>query len=125
MKKSTYLILAIVLMAISVSLMAQTSELIPYRKGDKWGYCDRNKKIVIKPKYESADPFSDGLAWVQINDKWVLINREDKEITKCKYDFAWDFHEGLALVQKGKKFGFVNKEGLEVVACKYDEAEFF
>ena len=26
-------------------------ELIPYRKGDKWGFCDRNKKIMIKCIY--------------------------------------------------------------------------
>ena len=28
--------------------------LIEYRKGNKWGYCDTNKKIIIKPKYDDV-----------------------------------------------------------------------
>ncbi|MGC9000874.1 WG repeat-containing protein, partial [Caldisericum sp.] len=44
--------------------------LIPYRKGDKWGFCDRNKKLVIPAVYDGADPFSQGLARVEVNGKW-------------------------------------------------------
>ena len=34
---------------ITNKLLAVTGApfLIPYRKGDKWGFCDRNKKIII------------------------------------------------------------------------------
>ena len=42
-------------------------ELIPYRKGDKWGYCTPNKKIVIAPKFDDGTRFFDkGLAWVLV-----------------------------------------------------------
>ena len=45
----------------------QKQELIPYRKGDKWGYCTPNKKIVISPKYDDGIRFFDeGLAWVLV-----------------------------------------------------------
>ena len=46
-------------------------ELIPYRKGDKWGFCDRNKKIVIDCVYDKVYDvkrnnlfFEDGVALV-------------------------------------------------------------
>jgi hypothetical protein len=32
-------------------------ELIPYREGDRWGFCDRNKKIVIPIKYDGVGVF--------------------------------------------------------------------
>ena len=35
------------------------ADLIPYRKGDKWGFCDRYKDIVIMPQYDAAEPFTD------------------------------------------------------------------
>lgn len=44
--------------------------LIPYRAGDKWGYCDWNKKLVIKPTYDDARPFEEGLAAVLLKNKW-------------------------------------------------------
>ena len=48
--------------------------LIPYRKGDKWGYCDWNKKIVIPVQYDDAWLFSEGLALVKVNGKWGFID---------------------------------------------------
>jgi hypothetical protein len=54
-------------------------ELIPYRKGDKWGFCDRNKKIVIPIKYDLVWPFSEELAAVKLNGKLGYIDKEGKE----------------------------------------------
>ena len=41
--------------------------LIPYRKKDKWGFCDENKKIVIQPVYDTPCIFSEGIALVQLS----------------------------------------------------------
>ena len=37
---------------ISPNKKGTVATLIPYRKKDKWGFCDRNKKIVIQPVYD-------------------------------------------------------------------------
>ena len=51
--------------------------LIPYRKGDKWGYIDKKGKIVIPIQYDDAWPFSDnGLARVKVNGKWGYIDKK-------------------------------------------------
>jgi len=45
----------------------QVQQLIPYRKGDKWGFCTPDKKIVIASKYDDGTRFFDeGLAWVLV-----------------------------------------------------------
>ncbi|HSD08997.1 hypothetical protein [Flavobacterium sp.] len=36
---------------------AQTIDLIPFKKGNKYGYCDKNKKIIIPIQYKNAFPF--------------------------------------------------------------------
>jgi len=47
--------------------------LIPYRKGDKWGYCDKEKNIIIDCMYNDARPFSEGLAVVNVFGKEGFI----------------------------------------------------
>lgn len=61
-----------------------STQLIPYRKGAQWGYCDKNKKIVIPLKYEGAWPFHEGVASVEHNDKRGYVDKTGKEITELK-----------------------------------------
>jgi len=35
--------------------------------GDKWGYIDKTGRIVIKPQFDAAHPFTEGLALVEIS----------------------------------------------------------
>ena len=43
--------------------MDTSNILIPYRKGNLWGYCDREGKIVLEPKYGFLSPLKFGLAF--------------------------------------------------------------
>jgi hypothetical protein len=44
-------------MGLLLASCQRNQELIPYRKGDKWGFCTRDKKIVITPEYDNAWKF--------------------------------------------------------------------
>ena len=102
MKKQTFFIVVFGLLLASCQ---QNQELIPYRKGDKWGFCTPDKKVVIQPKYDDALPFHEGLARVELNGKYGIIDKTGKEIVPPKYGYVWDFQEGLAWVMlNGKKF---------------------
>jgi hypothetical protein len=90
-----------------------TNSLIPYRKGTKWGYCSRDKKIVVPPKYFDAGRFSEGLAAVKMID-YGYINEKGEEVIPCKYAKAEDFHDGMAIVYAGYQKGYVNKSGKEI-----------
>lgn len=43
-----------------------------------WGAIDATGRIVIKPEYDSFEPFRDGLAAVQRGDWYCLLNREGR-----------------------------------------------
>ena len=116
MKRSAFLVVVFGLFG-TVSLQAQ--ELIPYRKGDKMGFCTPDKKVVIQPKYHWANPFSEGLAEVKLNGKWGFIDKTGREVVPLKYDGAGEFSEGLARVKLNGKYGFIDKTGREVVPPKY------
>lgn len=111
---------------ITNKLLAVLEEpvLIPYRKGDKWGFCDKNKKIFIPCFFEDADRFSEGLAAVKLNDKWGFIDKTRKEIIPCMYDRVNNFREGLSPVCINDRWAVIDNAGKEIIPCRYKDIFF-
>ncbi|MBA4389174.1 MAG: hypothetical protein C0404_14470 [Verrucomicrobia bacterium] len=76
-------------------------ELFPVVQGGKWGYMDKTGKLAIKPQYECAWDFSDGLACVQVDLMRGYINEKGETVIKPQYVFARPFSEGMAAAFKG------------------------
>lgn len=95
MKK--YILLAIVSIILGVDAFAQSADmsLIPYRSGDKWGFATANKEIVIAPKYDAVDWFSEGFAAAQVGTKWGYINKAGKMVIPVRYTVAKPFTRGF------------------------------
>jgi serine/threonine protein kinase len=55
------------------------SVLIPFRKGDKWGFSNKYKKLIIEAKYDDVESFSEGLARVTLNGKKFYIDKNGTE----------------------------------------------
>jgi hypothetical protein len=55
--------------------------LLPVRQGQKWGYADTAKNILIAPQYDAATSFSNGLAIVEKNRKAFAIDEIGKILT--------------------------------------------
>ena len=124
-------------------------ELIPYNRitnyglvldgkeitTNSYGYCNRQKDIIIPCKYDLALPFCEGLAAVRLNGKWGFIDEKGVEVLRCKYFSVGNFSEGLALVEllgQGREYdkdgnaiiwehmvGYVNKLGVVVIPLRY------
>ncbi len=98
-------------------------------KGDKYGYINKQGKVIIEPKYSQAGAFSEGLAFVAKEQngktKYGFISSDGKEIIPLQYDYATDFHEGLALVQMNGKYGYINKHGKMVIEPAFHNAGSF
>ena len=110
------------------------------------GYADLKGNIVIPQKFDSASPFSDGLARVSITikgenewdntSKYGFIDKSGNYIVEPKYDYdSWNggtgsFSEGFAKValkneDGAMQFGFIDKTGKEVIALQYEDARDF
>jgi hypothetical protein len=93
---SKNLILALFL-ALAIPVFAQEPDmsLIPYRKGNLWGYASQDKSIVVTPEYEEANLFYEGFAVVKKGGKYGYINKEGKVVIPIKYFSAKRFRVGF------------------------------
>jgi hypothetical protein len=76
-----------------------------------WGFIDKTGKWIIRPSYQAAKNFCDGVAAVRVNNKYGYIDKKGDFIIKPQFDVAWDFMQGIARVKVGNKKGYVNKVG--------------
>lgn len=117
--KRYFFIFVISVLVISDILSQETPNLIPYRKGKKWGFCDRNKNIIIPIVYDDASPFREGLLVVWISGRWGFINKNGDIIIEPKYQKVMPFNNGLAAVtieNEGKvmrNWFYIDKKGNE------------
>jgi hypothetical protein len=105
-------------------------ELIPYRKGNKWGFCTPEKIIVVDCVYDSAYAFVNGCALVSIGRKYGYVNIFGELIINCEFDGRrideMNFtKEGCILVNKEEKYFFFNKNGSRINNIEYDGASQF
>ena len=82
-------------MLMTSSLPVFAANLTP-RQDDKgqWGYTDTSGKWVVKPKYTTAEPFSDGFAIVSKDGKYGVVDENGKEKVKCKHQILIVYDKG-------------------------------
>lgn len=103
MKKTIFLLA--VMAGFTLNAMAQQIDvsLIPYRTGDKWGFSNPTKSVVVTPKYDEVGWFSEGYAAVKIGSKWGYINKAGKLVIPAKFTVAKPFRKGF--MPNGKSEG--------------------
>jgi hypothetical protein len=116
---------------------ALPSDLTPVEQNGKWGYADKDGKIVIKPQFTRAHRFSEGLAlvwagglpltdpivtsfvnmgYIDGTGHWVIHSRYE-------YYFYDDFSEGLAPFRRqSSKWGYIDLSGKVAVRPRFDWA---
>jgi hypothetical protein len=95
--------------------------LIPATMNSKWGYIDTLGNWIIRPIYESCEPFSEGMALISRDQKFGFINTNGNEIILTEYEDAESFNKGLAIVFNGEKYGAVNRFGDKIIKPDYDD----
>ncbi len=72
--------------------------LKPAQQADKWGYVDPTGKFLIPPQFNSAEPFSEGLAAVELNKRFGYVDVNGHFVVQPKYYKAGPFKEGFGWV---------------------------
>jgi hypothetical protein len=109
------------------------ARIIKIDEMDKWkyGFIDKNGKVVISPMYESALNFSNGLSAVsKKSDKgketlWGYIDTEGKVVINFQFQSAGSFYDDLAPVSNGKQYGFIDKTGKYAINPQFEEVSRF
>ena len=64
-----------------------------------YGFANESKHLVIKPVYEHAENFREGLALVRLNKKFGFIDKNGHVVIDLIYDNALSFKYGKAYVE--------------------------
>lgn len=131
LKRSIAFLSCLVFMCVAITVNGQENEsdrLFPVIQGGKWGYIDRTGKVIIKPQYDGAYTFHEGVARVTIgkrlgSETWSYIDSRGNVIFKdMSVNRLEDFSEGLGAVCLNKKdasggflCGYVDRYGKWVI----------
>ena len=82
-----------------------------------YGFLDSNAKVIVAAKYDEAQPFSEGLAWVRSGNKWGAIDHQGSLVIPMKsYISVTPFRNGISTVAtvsfvKNGEFLIINRLG--------------
>lgn len=103
----------------SLPITSPTTVLIPFRKGDSWGYCDASGAMKIAAKYDAAMPFRHGRAVVFRGGKAGLIDHNGKLILPTEYDNIIRDH--LLRLGRGGRFALADPAGKLLTGFDYGQ----
>jgi len=70
---------------------------------EKAGYIDKSGNYVIKPVFDKAEDFSEGLAFAALGETRGYIDKNGEFVFTGQFINAWEFSEGLAAVSVDKE----------------------
>lgn len=92
--------------------------LRPARQGDLFGYADAAGRMVVPPRYELADTFSDGLALVRERGKFGYIDARGSLAIPADFLHALPFRNGIAAVRNDGDWIFLDRAGRRVAGAR-------
>lgn len=125
----------VVIPLIYENAMSGNSGYYAVKSEGKWGFVDKNNKLLIAFKYDDIkvnfkSPSRIERATVVKNGKTIMISKEidlavDKNDFTNKYNSVGKFNDGRALVNLNGKYGYINEAGEEVIPLIYDYSNDF
>ncbi len=133
MKKINLICIIIFLITLQLNVLSFNSNasISPQKdESGKWGYVNDKGKYIIKPRFEEAGDFIDGLARIRIHSKYGFINECGRPRIRPMFDNARDFSEGLAAVMVYNSanhpvWGYIDIRGRFIIKPQYEEAADF
>ncbi|HZX66164.1 MAG TPA: WG repeat-containing protein [Myxococcales bacterium] len=103
--------------------------LFPVHKDGKWGYIDRTGRIVVEPKFDNAERFSEGFAAVVADGRHGYIDKTGAMALVPREKPAGAVHrpfrDGLAAVHAEGGIGFLDRTGKLIIPARFSSAEDF
>ncbi len=85
------------------------------REGGKAGFMNDSGSWVIKPTFDAARNFTEGLSAVMADGKWGYADPQGRIALSAQFQEAWPFSGGLARVKKDGNYGYIDKTGKTII----------
>jgi hypothetical protein len=95
------------------------SRLGPRREGEKVGFVDEHGQFKIKPSFDDALPFSEGLAAVRIGEQWGFVDTTGRQVIRPQFAAAYYFHEGVGTATLDSASVLIDRSG-KVLASGFE-----
>jgi hypothetical protein len=91
----------------------------------KYTFVDSTGRLISDLRFDSALPFSDGLAPVQMGKLWGYLDTSGQLVISPKFEKAEPFSNDLGLVRSNGLYGYIDRSGIFVIPAKFNRAENF
>jgi hypothetical protein len=95
------------------------------KKDGKYGFVDKDGKIVVPLEYDEAVTMSEGYAPVRKGNDWGFVDSLGKMVINPQFSDALCYHDGLAAVKKGGRWGYIDYDGKTAIPFTFDNARGF
>jgi hypothetical protein len=75
------------------------------------GFLDTKGEVALRPEWEDALPFSEGLAAVQVSRSWRFIDPTGRIVVQGPFEKVQSFAQGLAAAKEGELWGYIDRQG--------------
>ena len=83
----------------------------PAAKGRKWGYINAKGEWVVRPQFEDACNFHNGLAKVVVKGKTGYIRKDGTMAIEPRFDGGKPFYDTITLVFENHQSQYINTRG--------------
>lgn len=96
------------------------SGLAKVKKGDTWGYVNKQGEVTYVKDTDLWGDFADGLAEGRKGGKVGFFNSSGEWVIQPQFDGSRGFKNGYAAAKKGDNWGVIDKKGNWVIEPKFD-----
>jgi hypothetical protein len=102
-------------------LATDKASLFPILVKGQWGYMNSTGRQVIKPRFQSAGAFQDGLAIATTQSQRGYIDPAGQFVITVPSSLMPVSHwsEGLAVVRQAQTYGYIDRAGKLVIPARY------
>ena len=95
------------------------------KKAGKYGYVDKQGKLIVPLIYDEAVTLNEGYANVRKGEQWGYLDSLGNVLLEPQFNDAMGFSQGFAAVKKGGKWGFIDITGKMVITPAFENARSF
>ena len=109
-------------------LLSYSQDLVPFLKGDKYGYSDLDRKLVVEAVYDDAFFMENGIGVVKKGSQLGAVDKTGKIIADFKYqviDIQLVNEKNYLVVRLNNLFGLIDEEGTEIIPCEFKDVAFW